>query len=58
LTLTHDAATDRKSFRRTRWYDGRVVTWLRVRKQVGCGEASSGLAFDSIVAVTVPQTPP
>jgi hypothetical protein len=47
-----------QSFQRTRWYDGRVVTWLRVRKQVGRGEASSGLAFDSIVAVPVPQTPP
>jgi hypothetical protein len=47
-----------QSFQSTRWYDGRVVTWLRVRKQVGRGEALSGLAFDSIVAVPVPQTPP
>ncbi len=39
----------RTSFRRTRWYGGRVVTWLGVRKETGRGEGSSGLAFDQIV---------
>lgn len=39
----------RKSFQRTRWYDGRVYTWLGVRKQVGRGSGTSGLAFDQIV---------
>jgi hypothetical protein len=38
-----------KSFQRTRWYDGRVYTWLGIRKQVGKGSGSSGLAFDQIV---------
>ncbi len=37
------------SFQRTRWYDGRVYTWLGIRKQVGRGSGSSGLAFDQIV---------
>jgi hypothetical protein len=38
------------SFQRTRWYNGRVVTWLGMRKVTGRGEGSSGLAFDQIVA--------
>ncbi len=38
-------------FQRTRWTDGRVYTWLRVRKQTGRGEASSGLGFDEIINV-------
>ncbi|THH35623.1 hypothetical protein [Neolewinella litorea] len=40
-----------QSFQRTRWYDGRVFTWLGVRKQVGRGEGSSGLAFDRVLPV-------
>jgi len=40
-----------QSFQRTRWTDGQVYTWLRVRKQVGRGEGSSGLAFDEIIDV-------
>jgi hypothetical protein len=43
-----------QSFQRTRWRDGRVFTWLRVRKQTGRGEGTSGLAFDQIV--DVPQS--
>ena len=39
-----------QSFQRSRWYNGKVVTWLGVRKQTGRGEGSSGLAFDRIVA--------
>jgi hypothetical protein len=38
-------------FERTRWTDGRVYTWLRLRKQTGRGEGSSGLAFDEIIPV-------
>jgi hypothetical protein len=41
----------RQSFQRTRWYGGRVYTWLGIRKSTGRGEGSSGLAFDQIVAV-------
>ena len=41
---------------RTRWTDGTVYTWLRVQRQTGRGEGSSGLAFDQLV--DVPFTPP
>ena len=40
-----------QSFERTRWTDGRVYTWLRVRRQTGRGEGSSGLGFDRIINV-------
>ena len=33
----------------TRWTGGGVFTWLRAQKQVGRGEASSGLGFDRLV---------
>ena len=36
-------------YERTRWIDGSVHTWLRVRKETGHGEGSSGLAFDTLV---------
>jgi hypothetical protein len=39
-------------YRRTRWWDGRVFTWLGVRKQTGRGEGSSGLRFDALVDTT------
>lgn len=37
-----------QSFQRTRWHDGRVFTWVGVRKQIGRGEGHSGLAFDRV----------
>jgi hypothetical protein len=37
------------SYERTRWSDGRVFVWLRVRRQTGRGEGSSGLRFDEII---------
>lgn len=40
-----------QSYQRTRWLDGRVFTWLGIRKQVGRGEGSSGLAFDQVIPV-------
>jgi hypothetical protein len=40
-------------FERTRWTDGRVYLWLRVRRQTGRGEGSSGLAFDELLDVPV-----
>jgi hypothetical protein len=33
----------------TRWSGGAIFTWLRAQKQVGRGEASSGLGFDRLV---------
>jgi hypothetical protein len=38
-------------FQRTRWRDGRVHVWLRVRRQTGRGEGTSGLAFDVLAPV-------
>ena len=39
------------TFQRTRWYDGKIINWLGKRKTLGRGEGSSGLQFDSLVAV-------
>jgi hypothetical protein len=44
-----------QAYQRTRWTDGQVYTWLRVRRQTGRGEGSSGLAFDQ--AIPVPPAP-
>ena len=38
-----------QSYQRTRWYNGKVFTWLGIKKQTGRGEGSSGLAFDQIL---------
>ncbi len=40
-----------QTYRRTRWYRGKVFVWLGIRKQSGRGEGSSGLAFDQILPV-------
>jgi hypothetical protein len=37
-----------QTYQRTRWTDGRAVLWIGARKQVGRGEASSGLSFDRL----------
>ncbi len=37
-----------QSYQRTRWSDGRVFTWVGVRKTTGRGEGHSGLAFDRV----------
>lgn len=39
------------TFQRTRWYNGKVISWYGYRKQVGRGEGSSGLAYDKVDAV-------
>jgi hypothetical protein len=44
-----------QTFARTRSTDGAVYTWLRVRRQTGRGEGSSGLEFDELL--NVPFTP-
>lgn len=38
-----------QSFQRTRWNNGKVFTWLGVKKRTGRGEGHSGLAFDRII---------
>jgi hypothetical protein len=40
-----------QAYQRTRWTDGQVYTWLRVMRQTGRGEGSSGLAFDQAIPV-------
>jgi hypothetical protein len=47
--ISRVGAKVRKSFKRTRWYDGKVYNWLGMRKQTGKGEGGSGLAFDQII---------
>ena len=42
-------AVVKKSFQRTRWYNGKVYTWVGKQKEVGRGEGTSGLAFDQLV---------
>jgi hypothetical protein len=41
----------KKSYQRTRWYNGKVYNWLGIRKQVGKGGEASGLVFDQILPV-------
>jgi hypothetical protein len=38
-----------RAFQRTRWWDGRIVTWLGRRKTIGRWVRGSGLTFDQIV---------
>jgi hypothetical protein len=44
-----------KTFKRTRWNNGKVFTWLGMRKTTGRGEGSSQLAFDRIIPVSKPK---
>ncbi len=37
------------TYQRTRWYNGKVVSWYGRRKKTGRGEGSSGLRFDSVL---------
>lgn len=37
------------TFQRTRWYNGKIVTWYGRRKLTGRGEGSSGLRFDLVL---------
>jgi hypothetical protein len=40
-----------RGFQRTRWFDGKVFTWIGRRKQTGRGQGASGLEFDQIESV-------
>lgn len=37
-----------RHFERARWFDGRTLMWIGLRKQVGRGEGSSALRFDDV----------
>jgi len=39
------------TMQRTRWYDGKIVSWLGRRKYTGRGQGNSKLVYDSIVDV-------
>lgn len=41
----------KKSYQRTRWYNGKVFNWIGIRKKTGKGEGHSGLAYDQILPV-------
>jgi len=49
--VSRAGASLNQAFQRTRWTDGSVYTWLRVRRQTGRGEGSSGLGFDELIDV-------
>ncbi|MGB7950398.1 MAG: hypothetical protein WCH75_22150, partial [Candidatus Binatia bacterium] len=46
-----------RSFQYTRWFDGSTHLWIGRRKQIGRGEGSSGLRFDSAEKPTGPNPP-
>lgn len=37
------------TYQRTRWYNGKIVSWYGRRKRTGRGEGSSGLRFDLVL---------
>jgi len=37
------------TYQRTRWYNGKIVSWYGRRKRTGRGEGSSGLRFDAVL---------
>ncbi len=40
-----------RSFQRTRWFNGKVYTWVSRQKQTGRGQGESGLRFDQIAPI-------
>jgi hypothetical protein len=45
-----------RGFQRTRWFDGKVYTWIGRQKETGRGQAASGLVFDRVVPVSSRQS--
>jgi hypothetical protein len=43
-----------RAFQRTRWFDGRVFTWIGRRKETGRGQGASGLEFDRLAPIESP----
>ncbi len=46
--VPREGVTVRRTWQAARWHDGRLFVWAGNRAAVGRGEASSGLAFDSV----------
>ena len=51
--ILRDGMIARRRFRLARWVTNRRRTWSALDKRCGCGEGSSGLAFDQVI-----QKPP
>ena len=47
--VPRSGVTVKGTFQRTRWYNGKIVTWYGRRKKTGRGEGSSGLRFDLVL---------
>ncbi|HYX08031.1 MAG TPA: hypothetical protein VE912_14975 [Bacteroidales bacterium] len=43
----------KRTYQRTRWFDGKTCLWIGRRKETGRGQGSSRLTFDQIVDITV-----
>ncbi len=46
--ITRSGIRVRKSYQRTRWYNGKVFNWIGIKKEIGRGEGNSGLTFDQL----------
>ncbi len=55
--VSRGGATVTRQFQLTRWMDGRTIVWLGRRKDIGRGEGSSGLRFDSVLNTANISTP-
>jgi len=47
--VPRSGVTVKGTYQRTRWYNGKIVTWYGRRKKTGRGEGSSGLRFDLVL---------
>ena len=47
--VPREGARVTRSYQLARWLDGSTHLWMGRRKQVGRGEGSSGLRFDSVL---------
>ncbi len=50
--IPRSGITVRKTWQRTRWYNGKTALWLGYRKLNGFGERNSGLQFDQAIPKT------
>ncbi len=47
--VPRSGVTVKGTYQRTRWHNGKIVTWYGRRKKTGRGEGSSGLRFDLVL---------
>ena len=46
--VPRSGAIVKRTFQRTRWYNGKTYVWNGMKKTNGRGESSSGLKFDKL----------